>query len=339
MQKTKGNLQKLIAALLLITYIIFPAKAHAAGLIDITKDVSLSVTYSHEGKAIKGAEIRLYKVADVDAYGSYTPTAAFSSYPINLEGINQQGWRTLALTLYGYVLRDNISDADRGIMDSSGVLSFPTGSKSMKPGLYLITVGRCSLDGYIYTAAPFMLALPNLNKKTDDWEYSITVSPKYEREKEPSGSTYPYVNLTSRRVIKIWEEAGDESKRPSEVRVELLRNGAVFDSISLSKENNWRYTWDKLDAGYEWTVVEKEVEGYTTRMEKSGSVWIVTNTKKPEEPPKPTEPKPNNPPHDNPPDKLPQTGMLWWRVQLLAISGILFLTIGILRKRRGRDGE
>ncbi len=338
MQKPKEKRHRLIVLLMLITYFVLPAQSYAAGPIDITKDVSLSVIYSDGGKAIQGAEFRLYKVADVDAYGKYTPTAAFSSYPVSLEGINQQGWRTLALTLHGYVLRDKIPETDRGMTGSLGVVNFPAVSKSLKPGLYLITAGRVSLDGYIYTAAPFMLAMPGLNKNTNAWSYSLTVSPKYEREKEPGGGTYPYVNMISQRVIKVWEDES-ESERPSGIRADILRNGEIFDTVYLNKDNNWRHTWEKLDAGYEWTVVEKEVEGYTVRMEKSGNVWIISNKKKQEDPPPaPVDPSPK-PPRDKPPVKLPQTGMLWWRVQLLAISGTVLLITGILRKRRGRDGE
>ena len=42
---------------------------------------------------------------------------------------------------------------------------------------------------------------------------------------------------------------------------------------------------------------------------------------------------------DNPEDpRLPQTGMLWWPVPVLAAAGLLLIVMGCIRRRTG-DGK
>ena len=62
----------------------------------------------------------------------------------------------------------------------------------------------------------------------------------------------------------MWKDNGNQSKRPEMVLVQLLENGAVVDTVALSEENNWEYTWEGLDASSRWQVAETNVpDGYT----------------------------------------------------------------------------
>lgn len=319
MQKIKIAIRNLLLGLFLML-MIFPTEALAAGPIDTDRDVALTINYNHEGQPISGAEFRLYKVATVDAYGAYTPADWFASYPIYTEGLDLQGWRSLALTLSGYVLRDNIPATDSGRTGTDGLLIFPTASSiTLKPGLYLITSVKHTFDGYTYTAAPFLVALPSPDKTNNTWNYTLTISPKHDREKEPEKLT--------RKVLKVWDDQDNENSRPENIMVDLLRDGEIFDTVTLNKRNNWRFTWTDLDGKYEWTVVEHEVSGYTVKVDKTGATYIITNTKNSVPPVTP----PTTP--EKPSPKLPQTGPIWWPVQVLAVLGIVLIIIGILRRR------
>lgn len=303
-----------------------PAPARAAGPIDTEKEVRLTLDYRHEGQAISGAEVRLYKVAAVDAYGAFTRTPDFAAYPLQTEGLDQQGWQSLALTLSAYAQRDRLPVYDSGLTAADGSLVFPSrDTLSMKPGLYLVLVSKRSLDGYLYSAAPFLAALPAEDRAANDWSYALRVSPKHEREREPEK-----VDI---KVLKIWQDQGNESGRPEEIRVQLLKDGEVFDTVTLSQKNNWRFTWTELEPQYQWTLVEEEVPGYTVKLEQQGGVYMITNSRPP------LTPTPTPPPVVPPsaPPKLPQTGMLWWPVQLLAIAGIVLIVVGILQRKGGRD--
>ena len=94
-------------------------------------------------------------------------------------------------------------------------------------------------------------------------------------------NTYtPKVETVDRTVIKIWNDDGNAEARPSEVHIELLRDGVVYDTVILTKDNEWKYHWNGLASNHVWTVREKSVpDGYTAVVTEDGSLFIVTNTK------------------------------------------------------------
>ena len=139
----------------------------------------------------------------------------------------------------------------------------------------------------------------------------------------------------------FWEDGGHEAERPESIVVQLLCGGKVYDTVTLSQDNSWRYQWENLSAGCAWSVVEKTVpDGYTVTVDRQGLTFLVTNTcgeEQPEEPGEPEEPdtpdEPDTPEEPETPGgqdepKLPQTGLLWWPVPLLACCGLLLFLIG-----------
>lgn len=94
-------------------------------------------------------------------------------------------------------------------------------------------------------------------------------------------NTYtPKVETVDRTVIKIWNDDGNAEARPSEVHIELLRDGEVYDTVILTKDNEWKYHWNGLASNHVWAVREKSVpDGYTAVVTEDGSLFIVTNTK------------------------------------------------------------
>lgn len=70
------------------------------------------------------------------------------------------------------------------------------------------------------------------------------------------------VETISLTVNKQW--VGTDTL-PESITVDLLRDGeVVIDTVILSAENGWSYTWDKLADGYTYTVYEHPVPGYET---------------------------------------------------------------------------
>ena len=79
---------------------------------------------------------------------------------------------------------------------------------------------------------------------------------------------------------------------------------------------------------YKRQVVEKETDNYTVEVTQEGITFVVKNTHNediPDEPTTPTKPT------------LPQTGQLWWPVPVLIAAGLLFVVIGLLRRRGAAD--
>ena len=78
-------------------------------------------------------------------------------------------------------------------------------------------------------------------------------------------------------VNKVWQDDGAD--RPEAITVYLLRDGELADTVEITADMNWTYTWEELPAGYSWSVVEGNVPGYTTEYAVDGTVVTVTNTK------------------------------------------------------------
>lgn len=294
--------------------------AYAAGIIDLDRDVRLTVSYQDGNTPLAGAGFSIYLVATADESGELTTTDAFKQFNVDIRGKNDEAWKALASTLEGYVLRDDIAPTDSGKTNAEGYLYFPTGGR-LTPGLYLVLGQRHIQNGRRYDHMPFMVMLPTQDTQTGDWLYEVIVDPKHESSEVPDTPS-----AVTRKVLKVWDdEAG--SDRPAEVVVQLLCDGEVYDTVTLNAENNWRYTWSELDDSYTWTVVEEECKGYTVSVERDGITFVVTNTRVT---PLPTPPGPTDPAKPS----LPQTGQVWWPVPVLLMCGLLFIIIGLICRRR-----
>lgn len=331
----------LLAALVICA--LLPTQVLAAGRIDLSREVSLTVAYRNGETPLTGARFSLYLAAELNEYGELTVTDEFAGFGVDIRGRDDEAWRALAYTLEGYALRDNLTPACSGRTDSQGLLTLPADGQRLTPGLYLVLGDRCLQDGYYFDAVPFMAMLPALDGERNEWVYDVTVVPK-----STSGEIVPGYDAVDRKVLKIWDDAGYEEQRPGEVTVQLLRDGEVYDTVELNADNNWRHTWSDLDNSFRWTVAELELKEYKVGLTCEGITFVLTNTRSaewPEETPSPSgtpgaleTPDPSAAPgsSEKPTDpSLPQTGQLWWPVPVLAAVGMLLVIAGLIRRRSG----
>lgn len=308
--------KKLAVLLLCLLAVVscFPLSAQAAGSIDLTHACVLSLSYQDNGTPLSGAPFTLYRVADVDANGNLTATGAFARFPVDIRGKNDAAWNTLATTLESYVLRDQVPALDRQTTDGAGNLTFA----EQTPGLYLVLGSRHTQNGRYYDAAPFLTLLPALNAEQTIWVYTVTANVKFDSEPVPENPAE-----ITRSVQKIWKDAQNETARPKEISVQLLRDGTIADTVTLSAENSWHYTWAHLDGASRWHVVETAPNGYTVEITRDGDAFEIVNTD-----------TTHNPPPEN---HLPQTGQLWWPVPVLIAAGLALLALGLLARRRRHE--
>ena len=326
MTRRKRTLALLAAVLCLLTSV-----AQAAGSIDLTRKPTLTLTYRDGKTALSGAKFSIYRVADADETGELTVRSEFDEFDLDIRGKNDRRWREMAQTLESYVLRREFTPTDSGKTDKTGMLTFPTQGKTLAAGLYLVIGERHTQGGNDYDAEPFFALLPTQDLENNEWVYDVSANVKFGKTPVPyDGDT------VTRKVLKVWDDDGAGDSRPQEITVELLRNGKVYDTVKLSEKNNWRYTWLDLDADARWSVTEKTVSGYTVSITREGITFVVTNTKKPDRTDTPDTPvKPSNPSKPSSPAKptLPQTGAVWWHVEALALSGLVFLILGALDRK------
>lgn len=118
-------------------------------------------------------------------------------------------------------------------------------------------------------------------------------------------NTHTVPNTTGLTVNKVWDDDADaDGIRPSSVDVQLLADGTVIDTVTLSEANSWRHTWSNLEVGPDYSVEEVNVpDGYEDSVTNAGMVWTITNSHTPDEPDEPD--VPDVPDEPNVPD-LPE---------------------------------
>lgn len=307
-QNILKQLRTLVLAFLLGAFCM-ATTAFASVSIETERNGSLSVHFGENGIGFSEVAFSLYRVADILEDGTYALSGDFERYPVSLEDLDSSGWRALAQTLDAYAARDEIAPFMTRQTEPDGISRMD----GLSTGLYLVT-GEPYVDGdIVYTPEPMLVSVPGLTAD-GAWVYDMDVSCKFEREDTTEGSV-------SRKVQKVWNDDGNEEKRPEEITVQLLENGNVVDTVVLNQRNNWEYTWSDLDGNSKWQIIETNVpSGYTVTTTQEGDIFILTNTYPRKQP-----------------TTLPQTGMLWWPVPLLACAGLVFLITGLILRRKQGD--
>lgn len=307
------NGRVLALALLVLALVSAAPAARAIDPIEPGRTGSLTI------RSVAGTSFTLYRVAEMTGFGTFTPTRDFADLcsAEDLEGLDSEGWSTLAGTLYGYVGAGGRAyrRADAG-EDGSAVFA------GLSVGLYLVTGTPYKQDGRMYMPQPSLVALPSRDAR-DNWVYGLTVDPKPEEVRH-------YDEI---RVRKVWVD-GQSADRPEQITVRLYVNDRLYGTVTLSAQNNWRYTWDVRGIAQPAVFKVTEVgvpEGYTHSVDYTGTYITscrgpgreitIVNRKRGVRPPRPS-------------GKLPQTGLLWWPVPLLAGAGMVLFILGWLRRRR-----
>ena len=292
--------------------------AQAASTLDAVEPIntenkcSREISYCYGDTAFSGAEVKLYKIADVSADFQYTLTEPFEISGIILNGIRTSGeWDVVRSTLEVHILVNGIKPDAVFKTDQNGVVSFD----ELSTGMYFATVDQITQNDQSFRFDSAVVALPGLGSD-GRWQYDVTVNAKPEALPPVDPDTE-----TTLKVVKLWKGEENKSTRPESIEIQIFKNGESFETVILSEENNWSYSWTVKQSNSVWNVTEKNVpQGYTMTVEVRESSFVVTNTYTTS---------------DNPPD-LPQTGdtsniMLY--VILMLISGMVLVALGSARKR------
>ena len=306
----------IIVILLCLCLYLMPYQAMAASTSDAVepilpeKECSLTISYCYGETAFSGVEVKLYQIADVSADFHYTLTSMFADSGLILEGIRTNGeWNVVRSTLEAHILANNIAPEFTAVTNEAGQVRFD----GLKTGMYLAIVDQIQQGELYYQFYSALVAVPGLG--TDGrWQYSVSVNAK--GEALPPVDSDKTIEL---KVLKLWRGDEGRSDRPQSIVVEIFRNGESFETVTLSAENNWAYTWSAKDDGSTWMVVERNVpKGYVMTLEQREATFVVTNT------------------YPGDPEKPPQTGdttNLLLYVLLMIGSGTLLVVPGVTGKK------
>lgn len=254
---------------------------------------SISVTLKNPDGVtpISGVEFSLYHVATVCLNSnnnlSYAFTNAFKDCGCALDD------PALSVKLDVFV-KDYPVAHKKLVTDAYGNVTFD----NLPLGLYFVQQTN-TVAGYA-PCASFLVTVPNHN--ADGYVYDVNASPKTDVAK-----------ITDITIKKVWN-TGASAKAASSVTVQLLKDGVVVETATLSAQNNWQVTYSDMPESDAYSIAEVNVpKGFTATYSKSGYVFTVTNTA-----------------------SLAQTGQLIWPIPVLAMAGLCLIAVGtiVLRKTR-----
>ena len=283
--------------------------------IDTQKDCTLTIRYAYNDTPFPGQTVTLYRVADVSADYQYTLTQTFAPSDLILNGIQTNSeWDVIRSTLDVYTLIHSPEPAMTAVTDELGNACF----EPLKPGLYLASAVEVVQGDLSCTFDPVLVTLPGLDAN-GNWQYALTVAAK--------PGILPPIDpdeKTEYKVLKLWRGDNGETGRPKSIEVTIFRDGLPQETVVLSEENHWSYSWPANDDGAQWKVVEQNVpDGYTMTVEQKETTFIITNTR-------PNEPTP-------PPSQTGDTANILLYTVLMYASGGLLILLGIAGKRKRHE--
>ncbi|MBR5520106.1 MAG: Cna B-type domain-containing protein [Clostridia bacterium] len=340
----------IIALLTCLCLWLAPFRVLAASTADATEQISLlrtctlTVTYGHDGEAFADVPVKLYQIASASANARYTLTSTFRPSGLTINGIRSvREWNVIRASLESFILAQSIPETHAAVTDQNGTVTFD----ALKPGLYLAVAAQVEQETQIHTFDSALIALPGLNEN-GRWQYQVDVVAKSSVTALPTPDDPTPETELQLQILKLWNGDSDRADRPQSVTVAIFRNGQLAETVTLSAENNWSYTWTAPDDGAEWMVAEQNVDAnYTATLEKRGTAFLLTNTRtqddpepddpSPDDPDMPTPDDPDVPPTPDAPPDNPQTGdtanvMLY--IVLMFISGIMMVLLGVTGKRK-----
>lgn len=308
--------------------------------INVNASCTLTVHFRPGEKNGDGAEVQLYRVANMTGFGQFTPVGRFASLNESMNGLVDDEWDLLARKLMSHAGSNGISPMAEGTVRGGKVVF-----EDLPVGLYMITYGVYERNNVYFITDPQLVSLPNHSLTDPDaWQTNIAVYPK---------STQ--IQSAPLRVQKLWVNTTNSDQKP--VTVHLLVKGVndktsrIVETVVLSSSNSWRADfYTKLKPGDSWSVAEAtQLSGFYNpqwdwNWDGNYINIYVTNHKKPPYTPPTTPPSGGGPtptpsptPPPNYPPVLPQTGLLWWPVPVLAMVGMLLFAMGWARRRRNEE--
>lgn len=154
-----------------------------------------------------------------------------------------------------------------------------------------------SVEGYAECKS-FLVTIPI--KENNTYIYDVNAMPKTETEK-----------LISITIEKIWKTQ-DNAKLPKEVTIQLYKDHKVIKTAVLNQSNNWKIEYSQMEKSDTYYIKEINIpNGYTPVYNQNDYKFTVINV-----------------------SSLINTGQLIWPIPILTISGIIFITTGLIVLRK-----
>lgn len=250
--------------------------------IDQNAKGTISLEFHYEGAPLAGVKVSVYRVAQakrhfpaLPAYEQYLQALKWNDFQdksgaIPAGSVDASKWAEFAGNLANHIHADQVAPEAMATSDSNGKATF----NNLSVGVYLLLAEPFS-SGETYVFNPSLVTVPSL--VDEKLQYDVNAVAKLEKVL-PKPAQY--------QVVKHWQDGGNQTARPKAVKIQILRDEKLFQTIELNSANNWIYRWEDSE-GHRWAVAEQLGNSpYTVSYEKVGQAFTVTNTLVPKNPPK-----------------------------------------------------
>ena len=247
---------------------------------------TITLDFHYEGAPLVGVKVSAYRIAQAKrhfpaqpAYQQYLQALKWNDFQdksgaIPAGGADATKWADFAGNLANHIHADRIVPDAMATSDNNGKASF----NDLEVGVYLLLADpftNAGAGGETYMFSPSLVTLPNM--VGGKLQYAVNAVAKLEKV-VPKPAQY--------QVVKHWQDGGNQTSRPKAIKIQILRDEKLFQTIELNSANNWSYRWEDSE-GHRWAVTEQlSNTPYTVRYEQVGKVFTVTNTLVPKNPPK-----------------------------------------------------
>lgn len=162
------------------------------------------------------------------------------------------------------------------------------------PGEYQYTIAEVpgssagwTYDGTVYTA------VYKVTYDGDELEVDITLRNDEGKKKDEAVFTNQFDPAEAEKYTSIsgekkWEhKANPKDKQPGSVTINLLANEVIVDSVTITAEDGWKYSFDNLPvndesgASIKYTITEARIGDYVPKYTKTDHGYDILNTYSP----------------------------------------------------------
>lgn len=236
----------------------------AIGPLEVDHACSLTISIGNDLN-LEPVHVRIYKVADVDAYGAYTVCSEFGpclrSEEIPSQGGALEAWESLASRCAEYADDGSVlltAEAELVRSGDSGAEHMMACVGMLECGLYLVYPDLTANEDYtkIYVFTPYLMALPSSSFSisgggSDEWVYNASMSLK---PKEYNASTNHIIR------VRFDGDEGHEDERPDKIVSAVSKDNVLVGYTGVTASNDWTCSWHSYDSLERWDLDEVFLE-------------------------------------------------------------------------------
>lgn len=202
---------------------------------------SLKIICKSEGYPLFAQNWSVYRVGELTGAGKIEFQGEFADSQVYLPDLSVSSLQDAASSLENFALLEPVKPDASEMSDLNGFASF----EGLEDGVYLASGTKISKGNKIYTPAPMLIEVKGGK--------SVTTYAKYTVKDKPTIDTEMYV------VKKVWQYDDHYiESRPVEIEVAIYRDNAFVEKVTLSKANDWTYSWSGSPQ-YDWRVKELNI--------------------------------------------------------------------------------